>query len=84
LERASEGAAGIPAKIFSKEILGSDTLYDVTVGPHHLRVVQPSARQFYEDETVSLRFIWDKVFVFAKDTGKCLVKIEYLESSRAD
>lgn len=84
LERTGQGVDGIPAKIFSKEILGSDALYDVTVGPHHLRLVQPSVRQFYEDETVSLRFIWDKVFVFAKDTGKCLVNIEYLELRRAD
>jgi multiple sugar transport system ATP-binding protein len=84
LEQASDGASGILAKIFSKEVLGSDTLYDVMIGPHHLRVVQPSVRQFYEDETVSLRFIWGKVFVFDKDTEKCLVDIEYLESSRDD
>ena len=78
LERSDEDTAGIPAKVFSKEILGSDTLYDVTVGPHHLRSVQPSARQFYEGEMLHLHFIWNRVFAFAKDTEKCLVNIEDL------
>lgn len=78
LERPSSGAAGLPAKIFSKEILGSDTLYDVTLGPHHLRAVQPSARQFNEGESLHVRLMWDRIFVFARDTEKCLVKIEDL------
>ena len=78
IEQAAGSADGVAAEIYTKEVLGSSTLYDLTVGPHHVRSVQPSTRQFYAGEDLRLSFLWEGVFVFESDaTGanKCLVNI---------
>jgi ABC-type sugar transport system ATPase subunit len=83
LDRRENMPAGIPVEVFSKQILGSDTLYEVTAGPHRLRAVQPSARQFSVGDCLALGFMWDKVFIFDRKTGKGLVHIEGYDGAPA-
>ncbi len=70
-----DGSADAPlrAQVFTRQVLGNQILYDLAVNGHHLRSVVPASQQFAVDETVSIDFVWDGVFVFDKQTEQCLV-----------
>ena len=67
---ASSG--GQAATIYTRQVLGTDILYEVKVGSEVLRAVTPTARLYDLGQPVTIGFDWSDVFIFDRATERCL------------
>lgn len=66
---AAHEAAG---EIYTRQILGTDILYEINAGDTRLRAVTPTARLFNLGAPVRLSFDWSNVFIFDRQTEQRL------------
>ncbi|MCC6314182.1 MAG: ABC transporter ATP-binding protein [Thermomicrobiales bacterium] len=65
LPAVDEAAPGTtPAEVYTRQILGTDVLYEVQVGSELLRAVTPTSQLYEVRQPVRVRFDWDDAFVF--------------------
>ena len=68
----SPASAGWGAEIYTRQILGTDILYELQSSGHLLRAVTPTARVFEPGDQVTIDFDWNDAFVFDRTSGKAL------------
>jgi ABC-type sugar transport system ATPase subunit len=59
-------------EIFTRQVLGKEILYDVTVADTHLRAVVPAKHLYDLGEPVELTFNWQEMLFFDAETGHAL------------
>ena len=64
--------SGLNAEIYTRQILGTDILYELAANSHVLRAVTPTSQLFDIGDRVSVRFNWDDAFVFEPASGDAL------------
>jgi ABC-type sugar transport system ATPase subunit len=64
--------AGWQAEIYTRQILGTDILYELTGGGYMLRAVTPTSQVFEIGDPVTITFDWNDAFVFEPETGDAL------------
>jgi multiple sugar transport system ATP-binding protein len=62
-------AAGLPAEVYTRQILGTDILYELTAHGETLRAVTPTSQVFDVGDKVAVRFDWSDAFLFDAATG---------------
>lgn len=65
---AARSDAAIPARVYTRQVLGNQILYDLQVGGSHVRAITPSRDQFIVDDSVFIELSWNDVLVFDRDT----------------
>ncbi len=63
-------AGGVAAEVYTRQILGTEVLYELHVGSTLLRAVTPTARLFDPGARVAARFDWGDAFVFDRDGAR--------------
>jgi ABC-type sugar transport system ATPase subunit len=67
------GASGSRAgEIYTRQILGTDILYEIAVDGEILRAVTPTSRVFSPGDAVAVGFDWNEALVFDKATEECI------------
>ncbi len=61
-----------PAEIYTRQILGTDVLYELTSQGHLLRAVTPASQLYEIGDAVSMTFDWRDAFVFEAASGDAL------------
>jgi multiple sugar transport system ATP-binding protein len=64
--------AHFQAKVFTRQVLGNQILYEISVGSDLVRAVVPSTRNYQPGAPVAIGFDWDHVLTFDKDTERRL------------
>ncbi|MBA3449742.1 MAG: ABC transporter ATP-binding protein [Chloroflexia bacterium] len=64
---------GCQAEIYTRQILGTDILYELQTNGHLLRAVTPTAQIFEVGDHVTIGFDWNDAFVFDRASGAALV-----------
>lgn len=67
------GGNRLPAEIYTRQILGTDILYELTSNGHILRAVTPTSQLFEIGDRVAIGFDWADAFVFDPSSGDALV-----------
>ncbi|MEA2513030.1 MAG: multiple sugar transport system ATP-binding protein, partial [Thermomicrobiales bacterium] len=62
----------LSGEVYTRQILGTDILYEIKAGDHILRAVTPTARLFDVGSPVRVGLDWSNVFVFDRQTETCL------------
>lgn len=62
--RAASTDASLPAKVYTRQVLGNQILYDLMVGTHRVLATTSSREQFAVDDQVFVDFDWDNVMAF--------------------
>jgi multiple sugar transport system ATP-binding protein len=62
----------VVGEVYTRQILGTDILYELRIGGEILRAVTPTSRLFAVGDRVGLRFAWSDAFVFDRATERCL------------
>jgi multiple sugar transport system ATP-binding protein len=60
---------GLAAEVYTRQILGTDILYELTVHGQTLRAVTPTNQLFDAGDRVALRFDWNDAFLFDAGSG---------------
>jgi multiple sugar transport system ATP-binding protein len=68
------GAHEREGEIYTRQVLGTEILYEVTVGSELLRAVTPTARLFAIGQPVRVSFEWSDAFVFERATEQSLTR----------
>jgi multiple sugar transport system ATP-binding protein len=68
--QGSEGA--LTAEVYTRQILGTDILYELKTGAHILRAVTPTSQVYEVGQPVAIGFDWGDAFLFNKETGAAL------------
>jgi ABC-type sugar transport system ATPase subunit len=66
-------ADGWQAEVYTRQILGTDILYELASNGHLLRAVTPTSQLFDIGDPVAIRFDWTDAFVFDPESGDALV-----------
>ena len=66
------GGAGLPAEIYTRQILGTDILYELTAHGQTLRAVTPTRQVFDVGDRVGVRFDWNDAFLFDAASGEAI------------
>lgn len=66
-------ADGWQAEIYTRQILGTDILYELASNGHLLRTVTPTSQVFDIGDRVAVGFDWNEAFVFDRSSGTALV-----------
>jgi multiple sugar transport system ATP-binding protein len=66
-------ADGWQAEVYTRQILGTDILYELASNGHLLRAVTPTSQLFDIGDQVAIRFDWTDAFVFDADSGDALI-----------
>ncbi|MBA2598664.1 MAG: ABC transporter ATP-binding protein [Chloroflexia bacterium] len=69
----SPAADGWRAEIYTRQILGTDILYELQTNGHLLTAVTPTAQVFEVGDRVAIDFAWSDAFVFDRASGNALV-----------
>jgi multiple sugar transport system ATP-binding protein len=69
--KASKGQ--IQSRVFTRQVLGNQILYELRVGSDLLRAVVPSTENYPIDADVVLDFAWSHALTFDKATEQCLL-----------
>ncbi|MCA9879558.1 MAG: ABC transporter ATP-binding protein [Thermomicrobiales bacterium] len=69
---ADRGDGALAAEVYTRQILGTDILYELKAGDHILRAVTPTSQVFEIGEPVALGFAWGDAFLFDKESGDAL------------
>jgi len=56
----------------TRQILGTDILYELKTGDHLLRAVTPTSQVYEVGQPVTIGFNWGDAFLFDKETGAAL------------
>jgi ABC-type sugar transport system ATPase subunit len=64
---------GWQAEVYTRQILGTDILYELASNGHLLRAVTPTSQLFDIGDPVAIRFDWTDAFVFDPESGDALV-----------
>jgi ABC-type sugar transport system ATPase subunit len=56
--------ASIPARVYTRQVLGNQILYDLAIDHHHVRAITPSKDHFDVNDQVYIELSWDDVLVF--------------------
>ena len=70
-DRAGSGN-GLQAEVYTRQILGTDILYELTSNGHLLRAVTPTSHLFDPGDRVAVGFDWRDAFVFDAASGDAL------------
>jgi multiple sugar transport system ATP-binding protein len=70
-------AAAAPAgsrtgEIYTRQILGTDILYEITVDGERLRAVTPTSQAFAPGDAVAIGFAWHDALVFDRTSEDCI------------
>lgn len=63
-------AGSVAAEVYTRQILGTEVLYELQVGALLLRAVTPTSRLYSPGDAVSARFQWTDTFVFDGDGAR--------------
>jgi multiple sugar transport system ATP-binding protein len=66
-------ADGWQAEVYTRQILGTDILYELASNGHLLRAVTPTSQLFDIGDPVAIRFDWTDAFVFDPESGDALI-----------
>ena len=69
LTPGGQGDGTLTAEIYTRQILGTDILYELKTGDHILRAVTPTSQVYEVGQPVAIGFNWDDAFLFDKETG---------------
>jgi ABC-type sugar transport system ATPase subunit len=71
---ATNGASGggLVAEVYTRQILGTDILYELTAHGQTLRAVTPTNQLFDAGDRVSVRFDWNDAFLFDAGSGETI------------
>ena len=58
------GANVLAAEVYTRQILGTDILYELTANGHLLRAVTPTSQLYDSGDRVGIRFNWSDAFLF--------------------
>jgi ABC-type sugar transport system ATPase subunit len=64
---------GWQAEVYTRQILGTDILYELASNGHLLRAVTPTSQLFDIGDPVAIRFDWTDAFVFDPESGDALL-----------
>ena len=67
-----DGPGLLRAEVYTRQILGTEVLYELAAGGERLRAVTPTSRLFRIGDPVAARFDWDNAFVFDRATEACV------------
>lgn len=65
-------ASGQQAEVYTRQILGTDVLYELTTSGHLVRAVTPASQLFAIGDQVTIGFDWTEAFLFDPQTGTAL------------
>ena len=65
-------ADGWQAEVYTRQILGTDILYELVSNGHVLRAVTPTSQLFDIGDPVAISFDWTDAFVFDPESGNAL------------
>jgi multiple sugar transport system ATP-binding protein len=65
-------AKGLPVEIYTRQILGTDILYELTSPGQTLRAVTPANQIFEVGDKVTVGFDWNDVFLFDAASGDAI------------
>lgn len=68
----ADGSPGQSAEIYTRQILGTDILYELATNGHLLRAVTPTSRLYDIGDRVSISFNWDDAFLFDPANGDAI------------
>lgn len=68
----SANGAGWPAEVYTRQILGTDILYELTSAGQVLRAVTPTSQVYQVGDRVGIDFDWANAFVFDAESGASL------------
>jgi multiple sugar transport system ATP-binding protein len=63
----------LQAEVYTRQILGTDILYELTGNGHILRAVTPTSQLFDIGDRVAIGFDWADAFIFDPSSGDALV-----------
>jgi multiple sugar transport system ATP-binding protein len=63
----------LQAEVYTRQILGTDILYELASNGHLLRAVTPTSQLFDIGDPVAIRFDWTDAFVFDPESGDALI-----------
>lgn len=69
---AQSGGGALMAEVYTRQILGTDILYELKSGEYILRAVTPTSQVFEVGQPVAIDFTWGDAFLFQKETGAAL------------
>lgn len=58
----------VAARVYTRQVLGSQILYDLVIDHYHVRAISTSKDEFQINDEVFLEFSWPDVFVFDAST----------------
>ena len=67
-----DGPGLLRAEVYTRQILGTEVLYELAAGGGRLRAVTPTSRLFRIGDPVAARFDWGDAFVFDRATEACV------------
>ena len=67
-----DGPGLLRAEVYTRQILGTEVLYELAAGGERLRAVTPTSRLFRIGDPVAACFDWDNAFVFDRATEACV------------
>ena len=67
-----DGPGLLRAEVYTRQILGTEVLYELAAGGERLRAVTPTSRLFLIGDPVAARFDWGNAFVFDRATEACV------------
>ena len=67
-----DGPGLLRAEVYTRQILGTEVLYELAAGGERLRAVTPTSRLFRIGDPVAARFDWGNAFVFDRATAACV------------
>jgi hypothetical protein len=65
-------ADGLQSEVYTRQILGTDILYELVSNGHILRAVTPTSQLFDIGDPVVIGFDWTDAFVFDPHSGNAL------------
>ena len=63
----------LQAEVYTRQILGTDILYELASNGHILRAVTPTSQLFDIGDPVAIHFDWTDAFVFDPESGDALI-----------
>ncbi len=70
--KPAAGKTGQTAEVYTRQILGTDILYELTTDGHLVRAVTPTSHLHEIGDRVAIDFDWDEAFLFDPDSGDAL------------
>ncbi len=64
--------SGKAAEVYTRQILGTDVLYELTTDGHILRAVTPTSHLHEIGDKVSIDFAWHNAFLFDDENGNAI------------